>query len=328
MKTNESIDMLRRRAFLKAGGVFALMAGTGGLAAHGALDPRRALKPLKVNRVSVKVGASRPFDVMHVSDTHLTFSDNRDETRTQKLALWRTRSMHRGEHYLDEALRMADAQNALVMHTGDLIDFTSMANYDAVAEHFAGRPDALVCTGNHDVMACFVIPETQKGDADTDNAERRAVTQRHFPNDISFTAKVVNGVNFVAMDDVSYRITEEQAAAFAKEVEKGLPIVLVCHIPPYSPKLFDVAMRVWRRGAYLCGVPNEKMGRYAPGELKEQRTDAFTKDFLARLRAEPLLKAVLCGHIHKTAFDQFSPTACTCVAGPNYRGEAQLVSFS
>jgi 3',5'-cyclic AMP phosphodiesterase CpdA len=305
-----------------------MAAGGGGIAARGALDPRRALKPLKVNRVSLKVGASKPFDVMHVSDTHFTFSDNRDAPRTQKLALWRTRAMHTGEHYLDEAMRAADAQNALLVHTGDLIDFTSMANYDAVAEHFAGRPNALVCTGNHDVMACFVIPETQKGDGDTDNAGRRAATQRNFPNDISFASKVVNGVNFVAMDDASYRITEEQAALFEKEAEKGLPIVLVCHIPPYSPRLFDVAMRVWRKGAYLCGVPDEKMGRYAPGELKQQRTDALTRDFLARLRSEPLLRAVLCGHIHKTSFDRFSPTACTCVAGPNYMGEAQLVSFA
>jgi hypothetical protein len=128
--------------------------------------------------------------------------------------------------------------------------------------------------------------------------------------------------------DPAHEKMSKGVTLFEKEAEKGLPIVLVCHIPPYSPRLFDVAMRVWRKGAYLCGVPDEKMGRYAPGELKQQRTDALTRDFLARLRSEPLLRAVLCGHIHKTSFDRFSPTAYTCVAGPNYMGEAQLVSFA
>ena len=49
-----------------------------------ALDPKRAVKPLGVNRVSVKVGASKPFKVMHVSDTHFTFCDARDDARKQK----------------------------------------------------------------------------------------------------------------------------------------------------------------------------------------------------------------------------------------------------
>lgn len=40
-----------------------------------AIDPKRAVKPLGVNRVTVKVGASKPFKAMHVSDTHFTFAD-------------------------------------------------------------------------------------------------------------------------------------------------------------------------------------------------------------------------------------------------------------
>ena len=146
---------LDRRTFLGAGGAFAL--SLGGLSTLGAdaqsgsglserttamLDPRRALKPLAVNRVTVKVGAAKSFKVMHVSDTHFTFCDVRDDARKQKLAASRIKGMRRGEHYLDEAFRLAADEGAVLMHTGDLIDFTSKANYDAVVEHFAGSAPA------------------------------------------------------------------------------------------------------------------------------------------------------------------------------------------
>ena len=145
------LGSLDRRTFLSAGGAFAL--SLGGLSALGAdaqassvsperpvsrLDPRRALKPLAVSRVTVKVGAAKPFKVMHVSDTHFTFCDARDDARKQKLAASRIKGMRRGEHYLDEAFRLAADEGAGLMHTGDLIDFTSKANYDVVVEHFAG----------------------------------------------------------------------------------------------------------------------------------------------------------------------------------------------
>ena len=303
------LGSLDRRTFLSAGGAFAL--SLGGLSALGAdaqassvsperpvarLDPRRALKPLAVNRVTVKVGA----------------------------AASRIKGMRRGEHYLDEAFRLAADEGAVLMHTGDLIDFTSKANYDAVVEHFAGR-DSFVCAGNHEFVPYFW--ETDKEDA-AYKAKSYAATQANFPNDLTFAARVVNGVNFVAIDDVFYYTTERQAELFEREVAKGLPIVLLCHVPLYSPELFKVAFKKWRTAAYLCGVPDGMMSRYKKRQVEQQRADKTTMDFVSRLRSEPLLKAILCGHIHTTAFDRFSPTACSYVAGANFAGDAQMVTFT
>ena len=288
-----------------------------------ALDPKRAAKPLGVNRVTVKVGASKPFKVMHVSDTHFTFCDARDDARKQKLAVSRVKGMRRGEHYLDEAFRLAAEEGAMLMHTGDLIDFTSKANYDAVVEHFAGR-DTFVCAGNHEFLPYFW--DTDREDA-AYKAKSYAEVQANYPNDLTFVSRVVNGVNFVAIDDVFYYTTVQQAEQFEREVAKGLPIVLLCHVPPYSPKLFEAAFRHWRTAAYLFGVPDDMMGRYRKAQAQQQHTDATSMDFYKRLRAEPLLKAVLCGHVHFTFADRFSPTAMSYVVGANYGGAAQMVSF-
>ena len=193
--------------------------------------------------------------------------------------------------------RGALAPRALLLHTGDLIDFTSKANYDAVVEHFAGR-DSFVCAGNHEFVPYFW--ETDKEDA-AYKAKSYAATQANFPNDLTFAARVVNGVNFVAIDDVFYYTTERQAELFEREVAKGLPIVLLCHVPLYSPELFKVAFKKWRTAAYLCGVPDGMMSRYRKRQVEQQRADKTTMDFVSRLRSEPLLKAILCGHIHTTA---------------------------
>ena len=41
----------------------------------------------------------------------------------------------------------------------------------------------------------------------------------------------------------------------------------------------------------------------------------MTREFIARLRREPLLKAILAGHLHFDVAEQFSSTAVQLVAG-------------
>ena len=64
------------------------------------------------------------------------------------------------------------------------------------------------------------------------------------------------------------------------------------------------------------------------GERKTQRTDPVTRDFIAYLRGEPLLKGILAGHLHFTMQDDFSPTAKQLVVGGNYMFHGQEILFS
>lgn len=41
----------------------------------------------------------------------------------------------------------------------------------------------------------------------------------------------------------------------------------------------------------------------------------------------PLLKAILCGHMHRFFEERFSPTAMQYVVGANYLGDAQVIHF-
>ncbi len=320
--------MTTRREFISIGAGAVLAAELPVLAAK-----RAPLPPLRLEAIEIPVGASKPFGAIQVSDTHIVRVDRRDDERKMKLAAGRSFSPW-AEHYLDEAIVRAKGAGDLLLHTGDLIDFVSAANLDAAGVHFAAG-DWFASAGNHE-FSQYV------GEAKEDDAYKRASyarVQDAYPNDLTFAARVVNGVNFVAIDDVYYNVTEAQHALVAKEVEKGLPIVLLCHVPFYGPKLYDYVMKsTGNRCAYVTGAPIECTSTYEAGKTYpsgqewrhrgvQQRTDKPTADFIAWLREQKLLKAILCGHLHHAFHERFSPTAMQHVCSATFKGEGYAIRF-
>lgn len=292
------------------------------------------LKPLDIRPIEIKVGAERPFAAVHVSDTHLTLADNRNDEQKIKLASSRSRGMNLGEHYLDEAIRYARDHDMLLFHTGDMIDFVSEANLDAAARHYQ-EGDWFVSSGNHE-FSQYV------GEAKEDEAYKQQSYQKvqdAFPNDLTFCSRVVNGVNFVALDDVYYNVTEHQHELMEKEVKRGLPIVLLCHVPFYTPKLCEFSYEHENHvAAYLTAAPLEitetfQQNPNLPPEEAwrnrniQQRADKPTLEFAKWLKHQKLLKGILCGHCHYFFQEAFSKSAVQYVVGANYHGSAYEVRF-
>ena len=288
-------------------------------------------------RLKVPVGAARPFTALLLADTHLTRCDARDDERRNALAAVRRQGEFRdAERFLREALsRARERRPDLLLHAGDVIDFTSAANFEAAAGIFAEN-DWFGCVGNHE-FSRYV------GEAREDEAYKAASAGRVaavWPNDISFASRVVNGVNFVAADNVYYHFTEEQLELMEREVAKGLPIVLLCHVPLYAPGLYAAVMaRTDGVCAYLSGVPDALVDTWRKerdwpeaerwrDRRVQQRADAPTKAFVEYAKAQPLLKAVLCGHTHFFWQERLSPTAVQIVCPGTYIGEALELRFT
>lgn len=304
-------------------------------AARPETEARRKLRkfsPLDVKKIVVNVGAERPFKVVHVSDTHIVRVEKSDGDRKMHLAAARYPQMGYGEHYLGEAVALARKNNALLVHTGDMIDFISKANLDFI-ELTYGTDDWFVCAGNHEYSR-FV------GEAREDaayKAENYELVSAHHPNDLTFASRVINGVNFVAADDVYYNFTAEQRLYLEAEVAKGLPIVFLCHVPLHTPKHYAHMMQTTGGVcAYETGVPDELVKTWKGGTIDpanwrdrrvQQRTDAETADFIAYLKSQSLVKAVLCGHSHGFWEERFSPSAMMVVADANYRGGCNEIEF-
>lgn len=346
MDVNDStVELINRRSFLAAG---AGILFAGGLCAEGggpsisAADAARkknlnGFRPLELRRIRLEVGASKPFKAVHVSDTHIVRADATDkDPRKVELAAKRCKHMRYGEHYLNEAVAAARRDNALLLHTGDMIDFVSNANLDLVGRYF-GSDDWFVSSGNHE-FSKYVGEAREDAAYKADSYDR---VSAHYPNDLTFASRVVNGINFVAIDDVYYNLTESQLALMEKEVAKGLPIVILCHVPFYTPRHHDDELKR-SRGlcSYQTGVPDDKIATWrAPAKPLskaddwrdrriQQRADAPTREFIKYIKAQPLLKAILCGHCHRFWEERFSPTAVQYVCGATFQGQGYAIDFA
>ena len=326
---------MERREFLRmCGGLFVMSQLPASLSAKnaGAADVKGDFRNLK--HLTIDVGATSPFSALHISDSHLTRVDGRENERKHVLARKRSKIFPDAEHYFSEALRYASAKNLLLLHTGDLIDFVSEANLDHV-EKMLSSADCLASSGNHE-FSQYV------GEAKEDalyKAQSYDRVQKAYPNDLTFASFVVNGVNFVAVDDVYYNFTKEQKLLMKKEVKKGLPIVMLCHVPLYTPgQCQSILDGNGGKCGYVTGAPLEITSKYPDypdlppdkywkNRSVQQKADKPTLDFISWLKKQPELKAILCGHTHAFYQEQFSPTAVQYTVGAAYKGDAYEIEF-
>ena len=291
------------------------------------------LKPLNIREIEIHIGLEKPFSAMHVSDTHITLVDDRDNERKIKLAAGRARSMNRGEHYLDEAIRYAKEHDMLLLHTGDMIDFVSEANLDAAAHHYR-EADWFVSAGNHEFSQ--YVGEAKEDEAY--KAESYQKVQEAFPNDLTFCSRIYNGVNLVSLDDVYYNVTERQHELMEQEVKRGLPIVLMCHVPFYTKDYCEYSLKQTPHCAYLTGAPLEVTKNFAhdsslPEDQQwrnrsvQQRADKPTLEFVKWLKDQKMVKGILTGHMHFFYETPFSKTAMQYTVGATYLGDAFAVRF-
>ena len=247
---------------------------------------------LNLTRATLAVGATSPFTAIHASDTHLTYADMRDGQRKVDLVAWRLPSFPHAEVVLTELGELSRKLNAPILHTGDLIDYVSLANLEAV-KAFTDTHDVFMATGNHEFS--LYVGEA-KEDADYRNQSLPAV-QACFKNNIRMDSRIINGVNFIALDDGYYTFEPEQFAFLKAEAAKGLPIVLMMHTPLYTPDFYE-RMMSYCPCAYLAGVPEELMRCYPEDRYVQQLPDEVTLEMMDYIAREPLIKAILAGHQH------------------------------
>ncbi|MBQ7379930.1 MAG: metallophosphoesterase [Clostridia bacterium] len=245
----------------------------------------------------IEIGLPAPICVLHASDTHLTHADARDGQRKVELAKNRLPGFPDADQRLAELGRLSHELGLPIMHTGDLIDFVSLANLEA-AKAFADSHDIFMATGNHEFS--LYVGEAWE-DADYRNQSLAAV-QACYKNDIRMSSRMLrNGdaaINFIALDNGYYYFEPEQLDFLKAQVALGLPVVLMIHTPLYDRALYDAARARTGSCAYLAGVPDELIADYDPYRYRQQKTDATTAEFLEYVAGEPAIKCILAGHLH------------------------------
>jgi 3',5'-cyclic AMP phosphodiesterase CpdA len=319
---------LPRRDFLRSA------LATGGLVAASRLpsfadDPslfpkRGAFERLALSYVHIDAGATKPFSILHISDTHLTDAYSHEDEKKLKLKAVRTQTFGgRQEEALRDSLAWAKNNVDFILHTGDLIDWLSEANLDLVKKYYGGAA-MFGAVGNHEFSRYMWL---EKGEDGTEAYKARSaeLLGKAFPFDIRFHSQVVNGVNFVTLDSVYGYVCPDQTERFRAEVKKGLPIILCVHVPFYTDGIWRACRKFWSRAGKTfesAAIPD------ASGDYKKQQSDPTTRAFIAALKTESLLKGILAGHLHITVQERFSPTAMQYVVGGGFMFHAQEVTFA
>ena len=288
---------MRRREFIN-GAVFATLAAASGCSrADG--EERRGVNGATgysldaAGTLCITVpGVRENVRVFHVTDTHLPLHDSRDDAYAGNYA--RMAGGGASEATFSQMLAKAkSAQADLVVLTGDIISFPTLANVEFAAEELRKSGlDWIYTAGNHDWHF--------EGVPGSDAAQREEwIPKRLLPlygADVDPLAysKVVKGIRFVAIDNSIYHVTERQLAFWRSEIAKGDPTVLLMHIP------------LWMDGFEICTCGNQNWGAAADRIWEIERREKWAERQSAEsfaLRSDvleaPNLIAVLTGHLHR-----------------------------
>ena len=324
---NDAID---RRMFMKGLLGAGTMVAASSLPSFGEDDPsvfpgRGPFERLSLSYATVRAGATQPFSVLHISDTHLTAAYPDESEKKQTLKKVQTKHFGgRQEEALRDSLAWAKQNVDYVVHTGDLIDWQSRANFDLVRKYFG--PGMFGSLGNHEFSPDMWLSDRRVTCDEAWKDPSREILAATYPFDISLHSQVVNGVNFVTLDDVFGTVTAGQVERFRAEAAKGLPIVLCMHVPFYTEDIWRANHKCWDCNGSKFRAAAEPPPSMYP-DFRRQAEDPVTRDFIAYLKTEPLLKAILAGHLHITVQDRFSPTAMEYVTGGNFMFSGTEVLF-
>ena len=237
-----------RRYFFKGACVAGFMVATAKLPAVAGgmfeVGKRGAHSRLATSYAVVDIGLEKPFSVLHISDTHL--ADAYPDEHPDKVAAAARRTTGLGarqEEALAESLEWARHNVDYVIHTGDLIDFQSRANFDLVRKYWG---DALFGSmGNHEFYSYLKKGGTGRGEEYKNQSWE--MLKAAYPVDPRFASRIVNGVNFIAIDDVFGSVQPDQVEKFKGEAKKGLPMVLCMRGTSATTRQRRASSRISRR---------------------------------------------------------------------------------
>jgi len=179
--------------------------------------------------------------IMQITDSHISIEDEK-ESEFMKYA----ERMHKAYYkpikhfildtskttfnYLDELLLKAKNRNIeLLLLTGDIVNFPSAASVKYVYDRLvkSGIP-WLFISGNHDWYY-----EGMPGNPDSLRTTWINMNLAPLYNNRNplFYSEIVHGINFVGIDNSTYKVNNEQVQFVKEQLSRDEPIILISHIP-------------------------------------------------------------------------------------------------
>ena len=247
--------------------------------------------------------------VVHIADTHLFKDDergipyqefsNRMAKAYNQTVHFKTRLNTNPEEAFEQTLAFAKEVNAdVITLIGDIFSFPSEAAIEWVLSKLkdTGIPYIYIA-GNHDW-------HYEGLEGTLESLRDKWVEKRLLPlyqgNQPLMAAYDIKGIRFLAIDNSTYQINEEQLAFFEEQVSSGIPLVLLVHIPMYAPG----------KGInFGCGNPNWGAASDQNFELErrpkwpERGHTQTTLNFHKQVFSAVNLLGIFTGHVHRNSIE-------------------------
>ena len=257
------------------------------------------MKELQIIKTEFHIGLQTPVRLLHVTDSHICLANEVDAAYDPELI---DHAKQRGdafggeaqvESYFEQAMDYARREGIPMLHTGDLYDCMTEANF-AYMEKALASVDSIYAAGNHD-FCHFVGRAIEDYQYKWENLRR---VQPHVKQNLYFDSRIIGGVNIVTLDDGYYLFSKGQEEMLRAEAAKGYPIVLCMHVPLYTPKLAELILE-HNPCAYVTGAPREMYTKYPNDRRLQQNPDRATLEMIEYIKSEPMIRLIVAGHVHR-----------------------------
>lgn len=304
-----------------------------------AVFQKSAEKPLETRENSIAIpvkGIEQNLTVLHLTDTHISVYDS-SEAEYHPFAQRMDRAYPVTAHYLtgDSANPVEHLQNILesVSHqpvdllilSGDIVNNPSRSSV-AFVKKMLDKTEIpfLYISGNHDWHY-----EGMPGSLDQlrNTWTKESLAPLYNGKNPLYYQQDLKGINFVMIDNSTYQVNEDQLTFLKEQIKRGLPIVLVMHIPLYHPNYVENGISTFADPRWGAEADEnwqlEKRERwFEAGNLTQ------TIEFSDLIKQTPNIIAILAGHTHRNSMDQFSETLKQYVTASTAHGNYRYVTFT
>ncbi|MBE6574027.1 MAG: hypothetical protein E7652_06505 [Ruminococcaceae bacterium] len=283
--------------------------------------------------VDIKIeGLTGSYKFLHVSDSHLTLTDETDtpeaiadqNARGEAFDAQITDGVKK-EDRLANAYKYAEAEGCeSIWLTGDIIDAPSNGNMAYLDSLVKGSSvDSTFVLGNHDwTFSKDYQSQAQRVDSigKFQQIFDKVIVEDGEEYEIYWEDKLAvydyDGFAVIAIDNSNDQIPTGALSAFTYYERNNIPVILLLHVPISVPTMVEDVTAMWGRDICL-GAAN-------------LNPDFTTQRFIEYLMsAESPVKAIVAGHIHMDHVDDVSPNNDTIqyTLGATYQGAARIFNI-
>lgn len=268
------------------------------------------MKTLDICKITLP-GLTRRYRFLHISDAHAAFAYPDEGEEAAAFAEQQSKRWQGDElppiGCLERALAFA-AEEKLdgILAAGDMVDYYSPGCVRCIHEAAAASPvEWIYAYGNHESGSYHRAVEAPRA-FHGEYADLMG-------GDPAFHVRDFGEFLVAVLDDSDKVITPAQMDSLKALAGRGLPILLLLHIPLATPSGSEKIMKVWGP-SFMIGAPGDS---------------AALQEFCAWVKSpESRIAAIFAGHLHFAQEGEFAPGRMQFVSAPCCDGFARLVEIS